>query len=359
MRRLDLYVLRDFFLYSLMGLTLFVGIFVVVDAIQRIDTFVDHHTSLILVLRYYAWSLPVILVQVVPLAVLLGSILALGQLRRFNEVTAMQGAGISPVRIAAPLLAAALLVAVGVYTLAEAVVPEAYRAQNRILKVDIKGQEPDEKAGRLNVRYLGQGGVFYMIDYFDGAAATLRKVSVQTLTSHGIARRIDAEKAAVQDGLWRFDTGFLRTFRDSTETSVRFKSYATSSLQEVPSDFAQPQGNPFQMNMKELRRYADRVRASGARDLKIRVDYNLRVSFPLTSLIMVLLGTSLSLRIVRGGNVALGFGTTIFLGFTYYAFLRAGQALGYNGALPPVAAAWLGNVLFTAIGSLIFWKVTR
>jgi lipopolysaccharide export system permease protein len=359
LRRLDLYVLRDFLLYSLMGLTLFVGIFVIVDAIEKIDTFVDHHAAADMILRYYLWGMPVVLVQVFPLAVLLGSILSLGQMRRFNEVTAMQGAGISPLRIAAPLLLASLLIAVGVYLLAEIVVPDAYRAQNRILKVDIKGQEPEERAGRMNVRYLGQGGVFYMIEYFDGATGSLRNVSVQTLTSHGIARRIDAQHARIQDGLWHFEKGFLRTFRDSTETSVRFDGYATSSLREVPADFARPEGNPFQMNMKELRHYAERVRASGARDVKIRVDYNLRVSFPLASLIMVLLGTSLSLRIVRGGNVALGFGTTIFLGFTYYAFLRTGQALGYNGALPPAAAAWMGNLLFATIGSLIFWKVTR
>jgi lipopolysaccharide export system permease protein len=358
-RRLDLYVLRDFLLYSMMGLTLFVGIFVIVDAIEKIDTFVDHHAALSMVGRYYLWGLPVILVQVVPLAVLLGSILSLGQMRRFNELTAMQGAGISPLRIAFPLLAAALAIAVGVYALAELVVPDAYRAQNRILKVEIKGQEPEEKAGRMNVRYLGQGGVFYMIEYFDGATGTLRNVSVQTLTSHGIARRIDAQSARMRDGLWAFETGFVRTFRDSTETSVRFDGYATSLLREVPADFARPEGNPFQMSMKELRHYAEKVRASGARDLKIRVDYNLRVSFPLASLIMVLLGTGLSLRIVRSGNVALGFGTTIFLGFAYYAFLRAGQALGYNGTLPPAAAAWMGNVLFAALGSLIYWKVTR
>jgi lipopolysaccharide export system permease protein len=358
-RRLDSYVLRDFILYSLMGLSLFVGIFVIVDGIEKIDVFVDHHAAPGMILRYYLWGLPVILVQVIPLAVLLGSILALAQLRRFNEVTAMQGAGISPLRIAAPLLAAALLISVGGYALSEMVVPQAYRAQNRILKVDIKGQEPEDKAGRLNVRYLGQGGVFYMIEYFDGATGHLRNVSVQTLTSHGLARRVDAQNAFMRDGVWRFEEGFLRTFRDSVETSVRFEAYGTSFLREVPADFARPEGNPFQMSMKELRHYAEKVRASGARDLKIRVDYNLRVSFPLASFIMVLLGTSLSLRIVRSGNVALGFGTTIFLGFAYYAFLRAGQALGYNGAIPPMAAAWMGNVLFAAIGSLIFWKVTR
>ena len=102
MRRLDRYVLKDFLLYSLMGIILFVGIYVIVDIFEKIDKFVDHHTSIAVVTRFYLWSLPVILVQVLPLAVLLGSILSLGQLRRFNEITAMQGAGVSPMRIAAP-----------------------------------------------------------------------------------------------------------------------------------------------------------------------------------------------------------------------------------------------------------------
>ncbi len=359
MRRLDRYVLQDFLLYSLMGVFLFAGIFVIVDAIEKIDTFVDNRAAILLVLNYYFWSLPVVLVQVVPLAVLLGAILSLGQLRRFNEVTAMQGAGLSPVRIALPMLAAALVIAAGVYGLSELVVPQAYRSQNRILRVDIKGQQPEEKAGRLNVRYLGQGGVFYMVEYYDGATGSLRNVSVQTLTSRGISRRIDAHSAVWRDGLWQFEQGFLRSFRDSLETSLRFHRYATSSLREAPTDFARPEENPFQMNMKDLKRYGEKVRASGGRDLKIRVDYHLRVSFPLASVIMVLLGASLSLRIVRGGNVALGFGATIFFGFAYYAFLRAGQALGYNGAIPPILAAWIGNILFAAIGSVFLWKVAR
>jgi len=359
LRRLDRYVLGDFLLYTLMGVTLFVGIFVIVDAIEKIDVFVDHKASTTLILRYYLWSLPVILVQVIPLAALLGSILSLGQLRRFNEVTAMQGAGISPVRIAGPMLLAALAIAGATYAVAETIVPEAYRAQRRILKVEIKQQIPEEMTGRMNVRYLGQGGIFYLVEFYDGSTGSLRNVSVQTLSSHGIERRIDAEKAAMKDRLWRFEKGFLRTFRDSIETSVRFEAYGTSELKETSADFARPNENPFQMNMAELRSYAAKVRASGGRDVKIRTDYHLRVSFPLASLIMVLIGASLSLRIVRGGSIALGFGATIFLGFAYYALLRAGQVLGYNGAVAPMMAAWMGNLLFAILGTVLFWKVTR
>jgi lipopolysaccharide export system permease protein len=358
-RRLDRYLLTDFLLYSLMGIFLFVGIYVLVDVFEKLDTFVDNKTGLEVVLRYYLWGLPVMLIQVFPLALLLGTILAIGQLKRFNEIMAMQGAGISPVRIAWPLLACALALSAGLYGIGELLVPDAFRAQRRILKVEIRGQRPEESSGRLNIRYFGEGSSFYVIEYFDGATSSLRNVSVLTLAGDAVARRIDARDARYREGLWLFENGILRSFQDSVETSLAFRRYATSSLVERPADFAKSEQNPFQMNMADLSRYSEKVRASGGRDTKLRTDYHLRASFPLSNLIMVLLGASLSLRIVRGGSMALGIGATVFVGFAYYAFLRAGQALGYNGTLPPALAAWMGNLLFGALGALSFWKVTR
>jgi lipopolysaccharide export system permease protein len=358
-RRLDRYVLRDFLLYTLMGVALFVGIYILVDAFEKLDTLVDNHASLLLVVRYYLWSMPIILIQIAPIAVLLGSMLSLGQLRRFNEVTAMQGAGVSPVQIARPMLLAGLLLSVTVYGVSELLVPPAYRAQSHIMKVQIKGQPSGERTARTGIRYLGRGGNFYMIEFLDVITGSMRNVSIQTLRGDAIDSRIDAEGAKMADGLWRFDNGYLRTFADSSETSLHFRSYGTSRLDETPADFSREDRSPFQMNMADLRRYAERVRASGGRDRKMRVDYNLRVSFPLANLIMVLLGASLSLRIVRGGNVALGFGATLGVGFAYYACLRAGQALGYNGAISPLAAAWIGNLCFGALGAVFFWKVSR
>jgi lipopolysaccharide export system permease protein len=198
-----------------------------------------------------------------------------------------------------------------------------------------------------------------MIEYFDGTTKSLRNVSIQTLAGEEIERRIDAAAGRLEDGVWRFENGILRAFRDSVETSVRFRAFGTSELSEQPTDFVKPREDPFKMNMADLRRYAERVRESGGRDTKLWVDYHLRASFPLANLIMVLIGASLSLRIVRGGSLATGIGATIAVGFVYYAFLRAGQALGYNGTVPPFVAAWLGNGMFGTLGIVFFWKVTR
>ena len=46
----------------------------------------------------------------------------------------------------------------------------------------------------------------------------------------------------------------------------------------------------------------------------------------------------------RDGALALG------IGFSYFMLLAFARALGQNGTLPPMAAAWVANVLYTAVG---------
>ena len=49
---------------------------------------------------------------------------------------------------------------------------------------------------------------------------------------------------------------------------------------------------------------------------------------------------------------------SIFVIFGYYAFIRFGQTLGYNGVMDPVLSAWLGNIVF-AIGGIILLFFVR
>ena len=51
---------------------------------------------------------------------------------------------------------------------------------------------------------------------------------------------------------------------------------------------------------------------------------------------------------LRMQSAALGFGLSVGISFLYYGVMRAGQALGHNGALPPYVAAWMGDVAVRA-----------
>ncbi len=359
MRILDRYLLREFLGYAALGLGSFVALFVVVDLFEKLDVFVDNRTAPWTVFKYYANGLPTILTEVLPIAMLLGALLGLSALRKHNEVAAMQSSGESPWRLARPLLLAALIVSIGQYAMNELIGPQSYARQRRILVEEIKRQSDADRESRTEVRLLGAHGRFWVAQFYDAKNASLRRVSLQVLRQPELALRIDAESARYAGHVWSFTNGWYRTFHDSTEAALRFRTYGTSGITEQPSDFARSSEDPFHMSMKNLYTFAHRVQESGGDVQKHLTNFHIRASFPLANLVMVLLGTALSLRVIRGGNIALGFGISVSVGFAYFAFIRVGQALGYNGDLPPMLAAWLANLVFGAIGALLFWKVTR
>ena len=359
MRILDRYLLREFLSFALLGVLAFILLFIVTDLTEKLDIFVDSHAPLHLVLRYYLFGLPTMLTEVLPIALLLGTLMGLSGLRKNNELTAMQSSGQSPWRLARPLLAAALLISVGQYVMNETIGPKAYETQRRVLSEEIRHQTESDRESRAEVRLIGSGGRFYYAQFYNARAAALTGVSVQTISHSLLLTRIDAERAYYANGVWRFESGTYREFGDSTQTALPFSGYGTNDFTEIPEDFAKQNQDPFHMSMRDLLRYAARVRESGGAVVRHLTNFHIRASFPLANLVMVLLGTALSLRVIRGGNVALGFGISVSIGFAYFAFIRVGQALGYSGTLPPMLAAWLGNLVFSTLGGLLFWKVTR
>jgi lipopolysaccharide export system permease protein len=271
----------------------------------------------------------------------------------------MQGSGESPWRLARPLLLAGFIISLAQYALNESIVPSFYSEQKRILTEDIKRQSVADRQSCSGIRLLGSGGRFFVAQFFDARASQLRQVSVQVKDGPILLERIDAKLARYQEGDWIFEDGVIRVFGDSTESAARFRRYATSEVTEVPLDFARTDEDPFHMSMRSLLAFARRLEEYGGETQKHMTNFHIRASFPLANLIMVLLGAALSLRIVRGSPVALGIGLSVSIGFAYFAFIRMGQALGYNGTLPPVVAAWLANVVFAVIGLFLFRKIAR
>lgn len=74
---------------------------------------------------------------------------------------------------------------------------------------------------------------------------------------------------------------------------------------------------------------------------------------------MVLVGIALSLRRsgTRGGGMAMGIGQALAVGFCFWTMHSIAIALGRGGALTPLIAAWMGNMLFLSFGLYLMFKV--
>jgi lipopolysaccharide export system permease protein len=158
MRILDRYLLREFLIYLALGLLGFIVIFIVVDLIEKMDVFLDHKAPGLLVLQYFVNLAPDVVVKMLPVSLLLATFLALGQLNKFGELTAMRAGGLSLIRILMPVFGVASLCVLGSLALGEYVVPAATRARTVIFEERIQHIQRSTPSERADLTYLGRGG---------------------------------------------------------------------------------------------------------------------------------------------------------------------------------------------------------
>jgi lipopolysaccharide export system permease protein len=357
-RILDRYLLREFSTYLALGLGGFLCIFMVVDVIEKVDVFLDHHAPMGLIIRYYLYRTPEVIVQVLPVALLLATFLALGQLNKFGELTAMRSTGLSLMRILAPVFVVAAAGTVVSLLLGELVVPHTNRERDRIYDSQIRRLAKELATERADVTYLGGGGRIYYMRLYVIPERRMHEVSVQEFSKGALVRRIDAAEATWDGRRWVFTSGFLRTFRDGDETAKPFDRLALPEIDESPESFARESRRPDEMNFFELRQYVRKLRASGARVANYLVDLHMKLAFPLIDLIVILIGAPIATR-MRARSAALGFGLSVSISFAYYAFMQSGKALGHNGAVPPYLAAWMGDIVFGIVGTVLMFRAQR
>ncbi|MCX5800412.1 MAG: LPS export ABC transporter permease LptG [Candidatus Eisenbacteria bacterium] len=358
MRILDRYLLKELLVSFLLALVFFLAIFVIVDVFEKIDTFIDHHASMASIAKFYLFGIPYIVVLILPIALLLGCLLSLGQLARRNEIIAMEVSGIDFIRIVAPAIVLSLAVSGFSLAVGEFLIPATNRARENVMRVEIKKQFGSVVTRKANVNYLGSHGRIFLIKLYDTVQKSMTEVVIQEFGSNTLLRRIDAAKAVWDGKRWVFYDGFIRTFNQGEEHASHFSTLTFPYLSEKPEDFTKGDVEPDEMNFFQLFHYVKKVRESGGRVQKYLVELHMKLAFPLTNVIVTLIGVALSTR-VRRGTMAWGVGLSLLISFVYYGFLKTGQALGHSGTLPPVLAAWMGNIFFGGLAVCLLYRARR
>ena len=91
---LNRFLLKHFLRILLLSIGAFIGIYLLIDFFEKISDFIDHKAAAADYLIYLLNSIPVIFVQILPLAILMTVVLTIGTLGRTNEITAMRACGV-------------------------------------------------------------------------------------------------------------------------------------------------------------------------------------------------------------------------------------------------------------------------
>ena len=144
MRILDRYLLKQFLQVFVICFLSFIGLFIVIDAFQHLDQFLDvaeRQGSLLSVMgQYYAYRALDLFDRTSGILALIGAMFAITWLQRHNEMTALEAAGIPKLRIVKPIVLAALSISLLAAANRELVMPN-FRAQLARDARDLSGKK--------------------------------------------------------------------------------------------------------------------------------------------------------------------------------------------------------------------------
>ncbi|MBD3288741.1 LPS export ABC transporter permease LptG [candidate division KSB1 bacterium] len=360
MRILDKYILRRFLGTLLFSLVAFSIIFIIVDLIGYMDKFIDRDVPRLVVAQYYFYYLPYIIVLSLPVAMLLASLFSIGQMTRYNEIVAMSASGVSLYRILRPLFIFGLICSVFILYSGEKFIPITNQKKINIYQTYVSKSKKKNKTRHNDVYAQISENQWMHVGYFDTRINTGFKVSVQRFEdnySH-INQRIDAAKIIWQDSTWALQNGVIRDFDRRTEIIEKFDKLQRPDFEFDVQEISNSQKKTEEMSYWELNRFIENIRRNGGNPNRWLVDLYMKISFPFANLIIILFGAPLASRKTRSGP-AVSFGISLLICFLYFGIIKVGQALGHNGTLPPLLAAWIGNIIFGTAAIYILFKMRK
>lgn len=354
---LSRYVLREFFRIFCLCMVGFIMIYVLVDFFDRFDTYLKHSASAGHVLRYFLFKAPLIVTQLIPVATLGGVLLALGVMARHNELTALRASGVSTLQIARPLLAAAVVLSIGVLAWNESVVPYSSERSRQIEMVEIRNKPLKALLDETGIWLHGKAGI-YNIEHFDARNAMAVGLTVYDFTPGFELRRIvEVATAQWRGSGWVLTEILERSFDAAGNVITRRLGPNEFSLPDPPQDFQVLEKRSDELSFRRLRNRIHDLSSKGIDTTDSRVDLHLKLALPLVPLVMVLVGVPLSTRNPRSRSLMTSVGIGLVVGFSYWVLLALTVSLGHGGAVPPVLAAWTANVVFIALGAFLFLGV--
>ena len=358
---LDDYVLRDFALYLTMIAGTFVMLLLVFTLFELLGDILRNGVSVLTVGEYLLNVTPYFLYfPIAPLSMLLAVLVTFGLLQRSNEITAIKATGISLYRVVVPVLIAATVVAGVLFLSDQLYLPYTNKRQDA-LRNRIKGK-PAQTYLRPDRKWIfGQHFDIYYYQFFDPDRDVFGGISVYRFDPHTfqITDRISAERAHWSDSLgrWVYEQGWERALAGSAIQNYRQFDVATfPELTEAPAYFKKEIKQSSEMSYEELRRYIHDLEQSGFDVVRLRVQLQKKIAYPLITLVMAILAIPFALSAGKRGALA-GVATAIGIGVVYWTISGLFEAMGNLSQLPPAVAAWSPDVVFGFIGGYLILRM--
>jgi lipopolysaccharide export system permease protein len=358
-RKMDRYVGAYFLSSYLVCFMFFLGIFIVLDLVPRLDDILEASPAaqekgqslFVLVVRYYAFKIPEIFLQVAPYLTLMAAMFTITRLRKANELIPMVMAGVSIFRIVLPIFLLAALLTVTMITVQEYVASPF--ATSRLLAETFL-LDHEERLVMPQQVMTGVDGRKITVNNFDVNAGVIGSIDISY-----IEERDNRQVYCVISGKnlrwlgkgkgWSMEEGYSEEERPAGDGGGGRVPLTHLDIDLTPEDIILFLKSPYDMSLKQI----ERLFTMNPSDLRLKILLHHHITFPLTNIILLLLGLPFVFRQEQHSNF-LGITIALAICMGYFALDVIMRDLGTQGFLPAALAAWFSVVFCGSLGICIF-----
>ncbi|MBV9737641.1 MAG: LptF/LptG family permease [Candidatus Eremiobacteraeota bacterium] len=358
---LDRYMLAELAAPFLFGLSAFTLIFAAANILNIGKLVSNDHAPLWAAIKVFLWSLPSTIVLVIPMALLLGTLLAMQRLSGESEITAMKAGGIALMRIAAPFLIAGLVMSFIMLFLQEEVVPFAQDQESYLVNEVINSSSAFGRDLTVHAPLPGGGQqVTVATAYEPHSQALLNVTLIQYNRQNQPTQVVFANRARFEAQRWLLDG--VTTYRFDANGTTYLEHAATTEVEigQTPTEIVKriTHGDPEQMSRAQILDLIRSGQLSFADLRKYTEAYQEKLARPFACFVFTLIALPFGLRATRGGgSTSLGFGMAVAIVFVYYIVATFFSYVGDAVLLLAPIAAWVPNLIFTYLGIRRLLKV--
>ena len=372
-RLIDRYIIREMVPPSAIGLLVFTFVLLVDQIPRLLAVLVERSADLATIARVFLNLLPSILAVTIPMAFLLGVLLAFGRLASDSEIVALRAVGVSPARLLVPVALLSLVMTSITFYINAVALPAANQSYRELVFSLVVSKARTEVRPRTFNSDLLPGQMMLYVQDIEAETGRWKNLLIHDTRDVRepklvLARTgelvVDRERQVVRIEL---GPGFQHSFSTSDPREYNRTSFGSMGW-DLPVEEFFPDRKKLllskgdrEMTLPEL---ADRVhdlRAQGRPRQewgRFSVEWHKKFAIPAACVVFGVLGLALSLGSKKEARSS-AFALSIAVIFIYYVLIRLGEQAGDTGMMSPWLSMWAANVVLGALAAGLLWMNYR
>ncbi|MCH5276411.1 MAG: LptF/LptG family permease [Desulfovibrionaceae bacterium] len=327
----------------LLTLSVGVGLYLLTELVENVDTFVEAETGLWVICQYYAARLPSIIAQILPAVFLLASVISLCLMAHARETIALQAGGVSPHAVAFVLVLCGLFWGGAQLACSQFLGASGDAFADRVWREQVRKRAAEMRV--LSEVWFTDRSWIVSLDTLredgEGSGLTAYQLSEDGLRFVAIVHGADFR---AESGAWRV--------RDAVRTSPdTFVSEAAQDMilplrQDASVFFVSDQDKPQQLPLWLLGESIRKLREAGSNVEALLTAWHSKLAYAASLMVMAVLAAAI---VSWRNNVYLAVALSMAVIFVTYALTLFGESIGQRGLLPPILAAWGPDLLLLTL----------